>query len=67
MRSMACDIGTREAGLSFAIGLGRDVQHRAALFDLPTYGIGVVAFVAMQISQSAPDGFPRPQAIVWDA
>jgi hypothetical protein len=30
-----------------AIGLGRDVGHCAALFDLPADGVGVVAFVGV--------------------
>ena len=38
----------REAVLPFAIGLGRNVRHRAASFDLPTDGVGVITLVAVQ-------------------
>jgi hypothetical protein len=32
----------RESVLPFAVGLGRNVGHRAALFDLPTDRFGIV-------------------------
>jgi hypothetical protein len=37
----------REAGLPFAIGLGRDVGQRAVVFDLTPDSVGVVALVRM--------------------
>jgi hypothetical protein len=40
--------GTKqEAGLPFAIGLGRDVGQRAMVFDLTPDSVGVVALVRM--------------------
>ena len=38
----------REAGLPFAIGLGRDIRQRAMVFNLTTDRVGIVAFVCMQ-------------------
>jgi hypothetical protein len=38
----------REAVRPFAVGLGRDVRHRADILDLPADGVAVVTFVAMQ-------------------
>ena len=46
----------REAVLPFAIGLGRNVRHDAAVLDLPTDGVAVVTFVAMQ---DVASGKPR--------
>jgi molybdenum-dependent DNA-binding transcriptional regulator ModE len=38
----------REAGFPFTIGFGRDVRHRAEVFNLSTDRVGVVAFVCVQ-------------------
>ena len=38
----------REAVLPFAIGLGRDVRHGAAIRNLLAKGIRVVAFIGVQ-------------------
>jgi hypothetical protein len=51
MRSMGVTVpveGGREAVFPDAIGLGRDVRHRASLFDLPRQGIAVMALVRVQ-------------------
>lgn len=40
--------GGREAVFPDAIGLGRDVRNRAALFDLPSQGIAVIPLVRVQ-------------------
>ncbi len=48
MRSMGVTVPVedgREAVFPDAIGLGRDVRHRASLFDLPRQGIAVMALV----------------------
>ncbi len=37
----------REAIFPFPVGLGRDVRHRAAILDLATDSVGVIAFVGV--------------------